>query len=183
MENVQLRREMAGAIKESNAVNQLLERIKRSPNIEDKDLMVQDKIEAFTTDAFEWDKTSKEERRNGRKDNAVLFEQIRDLENKSANLIEVSYFSTDKPKENIENDVTRYDRFKVWVRENFGTVAIFSSFVIAIAGLIAGLIIKSRDTIRTAASAAYKGSELLIKLTKVMAKILEPALRVLKVDY
>ena len=136
--------------------------------------MVLDKIEALTADALEW-----EERRNGRNDNAVLYEQLRALESNTANFMEVSYFDTTKPKESIENDVTRYNRFKLWVRENFGTVAIFSSLVIAIAGLITGLIIKSRDTIRTAASAAYKRSEFLIKLTKVMGKILEPALRVL----
>ena len=70
--------------------------------------------------------------------------------------MEVSYFDTNKPKEDIKNDVTRLNRFKIWIRENFGTVAIFSSLIIAIAGLITGLIIKSRNTIRAAASAAYK---------------------------
>ena len=92
------------------------------------------------------------------------------------------YFRFDcknKPKEDIENDVTRLNRFKIWIRENFGTLAIFSSLIIAIAGLITGLIIKSRDTIRTAARAAYKGSEFLIKLTKVMGRILELVLKVL----
>ena len=75
--------------------------------------------------------------------NAVLSEQVRDLEIKSANFMEVSYFGTNKPKEDIENDVMRLNRFKIWIRENFGTVAIFSSLIIAIAGLITGLIIKS----------------------------------------
>ena len=179
MENIQLRREMAGAIKESINVNTLLERVKSSPDIEDKDLMVLDKIQALTTDTIEWDKRSKDERRNGRNDNAVLFEQIRDLEIKSANLMEVSYFDTNKPNKNIENDITRYNRFKIWIRENFGTVAIFSSLVIAIAGLVIGLIIKSRDTIRTAASAEYNGSEFLMKFAKIMGKISEPILKVL----
>ena len=51
--------------------------------------------------------------------------------------------------------------------------------VIAIAGLVTGLIIKSRDTIRTAASATYKGSEMLAKLAAVIGKILEPVFKVL----
>ena len=179
LENIQLRREMAGAIKESIDVNGFLERDKNSPDIEDKDSMGFDKIQGLTTDVIEWDKRSKDERRNGRNDNAVLFEQIRDLEIKSANFMEVSYFDTNKPKEDIKNDVTRLNRFKNWIRENFGTVAIFSSLIIAIAGLITGLTIKSRNTICTAAGAAYKGCEFLITLTKVMERILEPALKAL----
>ena len=174
LENVQLRREMAGAIKESIDVNGFLERVKNSPDIEGKDSMVLDKIQSLTTDATEWDKRSKDERRNGRNDNAVLFEQIRDLEIKSADLMEVTYFDTNKPKESIENDVTRFNKIKYWIRENFGTTAIFSSLVIAIAGLITGLIIKSRDTIRTAASATYKGGEMLAKFAAAMGKMLEP---------
>ena len=125
--------------------------------------MVFDKIQGLTTDANEWDRRSKDERRNGRNDNAVLFEQIRDLEIKSANLRELTYFDTNKAKENIENDVTRFNKIKNWIRENFGTTAIFSSMVITIAGLITGLIIKSRHTIRIAASAAYKGGEMSAK--------------------
>ena len=178
LENVQLRREMAGAIKESINVNALLERVRDSPDIHDKDLMIMDKIQALTADATERDKRSKDERRNGRNDNAILFEQIRDLEIESANFLEVSYFNTDKPNENTENDITRYNRFKTYIQENFGTVAIFSSSVIAIAGLITGLI-KSRDTIRTVASAAYNGSEFLMKLAKTLGKIAEPILKVL----
>ena len=57
-----------------------------------------DKIQSLTTDAIEWDKRSKNEKRNGRNDNSVLFEQIRDLEIKSANLMEITYFDTDKPR-------------------------------------------------------------------------------------
>ena len=170
---------MAGAIKESIDINAFLERVKGSPDIEDKDSMVADKIHALTTDAVEWDERSKSERRNGRNDNTVPFEQIRDLEIKCADLLDVEYFNTDKPKENAENDVTRYNRFKAYIQEKFGTVAIFSSLVIAIAGLITGLIIKSRDTIRTVASAAYNGSEFLMKLAKTLGKIAEPILRVL----
>ena len=51
--------------------------------------------------------------------------------------------------------------------------------VIAIAGLVTGLIIKSCDTICYAAHAAYKGSEMLAKLAAAMGKILEPVLKVL----
>ena len=51
--------------------------------------MVADKIHALTTDAVEWDKRSKSERRNGRNDNVVLFEQVRDLEIKSADLLDL----------------------------------------------------------------------------------------------
>ena len=80
LENIQLRREMAGAIKESIDVNGFLERVKNSPDIEDKDSMVFDKIQGLTTHTIEWDKRSNDERRNCRNDNAVLFEQIRDLE-------------------------------------------------------------------------------------------------------
>ena len=96
MENVQLRREMAGAIKESINVNAFLERVKNSPDIEDKDLMITHKMQALTADAIEWDKRSKDERRNGRNENAVLFDQIRNLEIKSADLMEVSYFNTER---------------------------------------------------------------------------------------
>ena len=76
MENIQLRREMAGAIKESIDVNGFLERVKNSSDIEDKDTIVIDKIKSLTTDAIEWVNRSKDEKRNGRNDNAVLFEQI-----------------------------------------------------------------------------------------------------------
>ena len=93
--------------------------------------------------------------------------------------MEVTYFDTNKAKEDIENDVTRFNKIKHWIRENFGTTAIFSSMVIAIAGLITGLTIKSRDTIRTAASAAYKGGEMLAKFAAAMGNILEPVLKVL----
>ena len=172
LENIQLRREMAGAIKGAIDVNGFLERVKNSPDIEDKDSMVLDKIQSLTTDTIEWD-----ERRNGRNDNAVLFEQIRDLEIKSVDLMEATYFDTNKSKEDIENDVTRFNKIKNWIRKNFGTTAIFSSLVIAIAWLITGLIIKSRDTIRTAASAAYKGTEMLAKFAAVMEKILKPVLK------
>ena len=151
LENIQLRREMAEAINESIDVNGFLERVKNSLDIEDKDSMVSDKIQSLTSNAFEWDERSKSEKRNGRNDNAVLFERIQYLEIKSANLKEVTYFDTNKSKENIENDVTRFNKIKNWIRENFGTIAIFSSMVIATAGLITGLIIKSRDTIRAAA--------------------------------
>ena len=151
---------MAGAIKESTDINAFLERVKNSFDIEDKDLMVEDKIQALTVDAIEWDKRSKEERQNGRNDNAKLFELIRDLEVESAHFLDVSYFNKDKPKESVDNDVTRYNRFKHYIRENFGTLAVFSSLVIAIAGLITGLILKSRDTICTAASAAVEVSSL-----------------------
>ena len=51
--------------------------------------------------------------------------------------------------------------------------------VIAIAALITGLIIKSRDTIRAAAHTTYKGGEMLAKLAAAMGKILEPILKVL----
>ena len=60
-----------------------------------------------------------------------------------------------------------------------GMTAIFSSMVISIAGLITGLIIKSRDTIRAAAHTVYKGGEMLVKLAAGMGKILEPVLKVL----
>ena len=168
LENIQLRREMAGAIKESININAFLERVRDSPDIEDKDAMVADKIHALTTDAVEWDERSKSERRN---DNAILFEQIRDLEIKSADLLDLEYFNMDKPNENVDNDITGYNRFKTYIQENFGSVAIFSSLVIAIVGLITGLIIKSKDTIRTVASAAYIGSEFLMKLAKTLGRI------------
>ena len=42
VENIQLRREIAGAIKESIDVNGFLERVRNSSDIEDKDLMVLD---------------------------------------------------------------------------------------------------------------------------------------------
>ena len=38
--------------------------------------MVSDRIQSLTTDATESDKRSKDEKRNGRNDNALLFEQI-----------------------------------------------------------------------------------------------------------
>ena len=44
LESIQLRMEMAGAIKESIDVNGFLERVKNSPDIEDKDSMIIDKI-------------------------------------------------------------------------------------------------------------------------------------------
>ena len=47
LENVQVKREMAGAIKESIDVYAFLERVKNSSDIEDKDLMVADKIQAL----------------------------------------------------------------------------------------------------------------------------------------
>ena len=111
LENIQLRREMAGAIKESIDVNVFLERVKNSPDIEDNDSMVSDKIQSLTTSVV---KRSKNEKRNGRNDNAVLFEQIRDHEIKSVDLMEVTYFDTNKPKEDIENDVTRFNKIKKW---------------------------------------------------------------------
>ena len=74
--------------------------------------MVFGKIQGLTIDAIEWDKKSEDERQNGRNDNAVLFEQIRDLQIKSADLMEVTYFDTNKPKEDIENDVTRFNKIK-----------------------------------------------------------------------
>ena len=40
LENIQLRRKMAGAIKESINVNGFLERVKNLPDIEDKDSML-----------------------------------------------------------------------------------------------------------------------------------------------
>ena len=79
----------------------------------------------------------------------------------------------------MDNDVTRYNRFKRYIRENFGTLAVFSSLVIAIAGLITGLILKSRNAIRTVAGAAYRGSEFLTKLTKTLGKVMEPFLKIL----
>ena len=77
--------------------------------------------------------------------------------------------------QNIENEVTRFNKIKNWIRENFGTTAIFSLMVIAITGLI----IKSRDTIRAALHTAYKDRKMLAKLATVMGKILEPVLKVL----
>ena len=164
---------MAGAIKESTNIEAFLERVRDTPDIGDKDSMVEDKIQALKDDANEWNRRSMEERENGRNRNAVLFERIRDLELESARFLRLSYFNTDKPDENVDNDVTRYNRFKRYVRDNFGTLAVFSSLVIAIAGLITGIIIKSRNTIRTIAGAAYSGSELLMELSKTLGNIMD----------
>ena len=141
--------------------------------------MVEDKINALKTDAMEWDTRSKIEKERGDERKALLYRQVRDLELESARYLGLSYFDTDKPDESIENDVTRYNRFRNYIRENFGEFAIFSSLIIAIAGLIIGLIMKSRDTIRKTATAAYNGSKFLMELAKTLGTIAKPILKIL----
>ena len=175
--NNQLIREIA--LKEAVDLNGFLNRVKNTPDIEDKDTMVEDKINALKTDAMEWDRRSKAENEKGDERKALLYRRIRDIELESARYIGLSYFNTDLPDKDINNDVTRYYRFKCYITENFGEFAIFSSLIIAIAGLVIGLILKSRSVIRKSAIAAYDGSKFLMDLAKSLGTIVRPILKIM----
>ena len=137
---------MASYLKDSD-VDRILNEVNNLSDIEDKEDFIKGKMKALKDSAEMLDNKSKDVGVT----NAELFKQFRDLNIHSAELLEKTYYNTDKPDKNTENDVTRLNG----IRENFGTTAIFTSMVIAIAGLITGLIIKYRDTIHTATSAAY----------------------------
>ena len=116
-----------------------------------------------------WKELARTERTAGREQKALLYEAMADMAELKAD--EVRLRSNERPKgskalsiveEEVEiNDLTRFERFKKWARENIIGI---SAVAISVAGIITTIIMGAR-------SVAKKGVRATSKFAKAMANL------------
>ncbi|CAB4032814.1 Hypothetical predicted protein [Paramuricea clavata] len=127
------------------------------------------KIEYLEVEKNHWKELAETERTAGREQKALLYEAMADMAELKAD--EIRLRSNERPKgpkamsiveEEVEiNDLTRFERFKKWAKENiFG----ISAVAISVAGIITTIIMGVR-------SVAKKGSRATSKFEKAMANL------------
>ncbi|CAB4011466.1 integrase core domain-containing [Paramuricea clavata] len=127
------------------------------------------KIEHLEVEKNHWKELAKTERTAGREQKALLYEAMANMAEFKAD--EIRLRSNERPKgpkamsiveEEVEiNDLTRFERFKKWAKEN---IAGISAVAISVAGIITTIIMGAR-------SVAKKGARATSKFAKAMANL------------
>ena len=127
------------------------------------------KIEYLEIEKNLWKELAETERTAGREQKALLYEAMADMAELKAD--EIRLRSNERPKgpkamsiveEEVEiNDLTRFERFKKWAKENISGI---SAVAISVAGIITTIIMGVR-------SVAKKGARATSKFAKAMANL------------
>jgi hypothetical protein len=128
-----------------------------------------EKIDHLEIERDHWKELAETERTAGREQKALLYEAMSDMAELKAD--EIRLRSNERPKglkamsiveEEVEiNDLTRFERFKKWAKENIAGISVVA---ISVAGIITTITIGAR-------SAAKKGARATSKFAKAMANL------------
>ncbi|CAB4045119.1 Hypothetical predicted protein [Paramuricea clavata] len=129
-----------------------------------------EKIDYLEIERDHWKELAEIERTAGREQKALLYEAMADMAELKAD--EIRLRSNERPtgskamsivQEEVEiNDLTRFERFKKWAKENISGISVV--YAISVAGIITTIIMGAR-------SVAKKGAKATSKFAKAMANL------------
>ena len=140
-----------------------------------------EKIDYLEIEMDHWKELAETERAAGREQKALLYEAMADRAELKAD--EIRLRSNERPKgpkalsiveEEVEvNDLTRFERFKKWTKENISGISVVA---ISVAGIITTIIMGARSAAKKGARAAGKFAKAVANLAGKVGPILAPVL-------
>jgi hypothetical protein len=131
-----------------------------------------------------WKELAETERTAGRKQKALLYESMATMAELKAD--EIRLRSNERPKgpkamsivkEELEiNDLTRFERFKKWAKEN---IFVISAVAISVAGIITTIIMGARSVAKEGARATSKFAKAIANLARKVRPVLASVLNLI----
>ena len=143
-----------------------------------------EKIDHLEIERDHWKELAETERTAGREQKALLYESMADMAELIAD--EVRLRSNERPEgseamiiveEQVEiNDLTRFERFKKWAKEN---IAGISAVAISVAGIITTIIMGARSVAKKGARATSKFAKAVTNLAGKVGPVLASVLNLI----
>ena len=140
-----------------------------------------EKIDYLEIEKDHWKELAETERTAGREQKALLYEAMADMAELNAD--EIRLRSNERPKgakamsiveEEVKiNDLTRFERFKKWAKENITGISVVA---ISAAGIITTIIMGARSAAKKGAGAASKFAKALANLAGKVGPVLSSVL-------
>ncbi|CAB3987044.1 integrase core domain-containing [Paramuricea clavata] len=142
------------------------------------------KIEYLGVERNHWKELARIEQTAGREQKALLYEAMADMAELKAD--EIRLRSNERPKgpkalsiveeETEISDLTRFERFKKWAKEN---IAGISAVAISVAGIITTIIMEARSVARKGARATSKFAKAMANLAGKVGPVLASVLNLI----
>ncbi|CAB3982835.1 Hypothetical predicted protein [Paramuricea clavata] len=142
------------------------------------------KIEYLEVEKNHWKELAETERTAGREQKALLYEAMADMAELKAD--EIRLRSNERPKgpkalsiveeEVGVNDLTRFERFKKWAKEN---IAGISAVAISVAGIITTVVMGARSATKKGARATSKFAKAVANLAGKVGPVLASVLNLI----